>query len=121
MSKDKLLNQIFSDIFKSRVKARVYTFLLRKKCATSKEIAEYTNFYPSTVREALSEMFEQNLVYRKKLKKDSKGKNPYIYYPSSPIEILRGYIKDIEDKFNRINRGSRRLHIKIEMGKGDQS
>lgn len=121
MPRDELVNQMFSDMFKSKVKARIYTLLLRKKHATSEEIAKHTGFYPSTVREALSEMFEQNLVYRKKMKKDSKGKNPYIYYPVPPIKILRGYIKDIEDKFNRMNKGNRRLQIKIEMAKGDQT
>jgi len=121
MPRDEPINQMFSDIFKSRVKARIYTFLLRKKHATSEEIAKYTGFYPSTVREALSEMFEHNLVYRKKIKKDRKGKNPYIYYPVPPIKILRHYIKDIEDRFNRINKTNRYLRIKIEMIKGDQT
>jgi len=120
MSRDEPINQMFSDMFKSKVKARIYTLLLRKKHATSEEIAKYTGFYPSTVREALSEMFEQKLVYRKKIKKDSKGKNPYVYYPTPPLKVLREYIKDIENKFNRINKTKRYFKIKIEMVEGGQ-
>jgi predicted transcriptional regulator len=126
---DKTIDQIFTDIFKSRVKARIYTYLLRKNAATSEDLAKHTGFYPSTIREALSEMFEQNIIYRKKLKKDSRGKNPYLYYPASPLKLLKNYIKDVEARLNKIASISNRLgrnnkfssfRIKVELREGDQ-
>ncbi|RLF30428.1 MAG: TrmB family transcriptional regulator [Thermoplasmata archaeon] len=118
----KTLNRIFLDIFESRVKAKIYLYLLRREHDTSENIITYTGFYPSTVRKALFEMFEQNIVYRKKVKKNSKGNNPYTYYPVSPIKILRKYTKNIESKFNSvINKDGRYIKIKIEMGKGDKA
>jgi sugar-specific transcriptional regulator TrmB len=47
-------------------------------------------------------MYDQKLIYRKKIKNDSIGKNPYIYYPIPPIDLLKRYANEIEDRLNKL-------------------
>ena len=47
-------------------------------------------------------MNEQKLIYRKKQKNDSIGKNPFIYYPISPLDLLKKYTNEIEEKLTKI-------------------
>jgi predicted DNA-binding transcriptional regulator len=90
------------DILKSRARSRIYTYLLRKKGAKTEQIIKGTRLHPSTVRETLSEMYDKKLIFRKKIKNDLIGKNPYMYYPISPIELLKRHANEIEEKLNRI-------------------
>ena len=90
------------DILKSRARSRIYIFLLRKGGSKTDQIIEGSKLHPSTVRETLSKMYDQGLIYRKKLKNDNIGKNPYLFYVIPPIELLKRYANEIEDKLNRI-------------------
>ena len=90
------------DILKSRARSRIYIFLLRKNGAKTDDIIKGTKLHPSTVRETLSKMFEQNQIYRRKKVNEKIGKNPYVYYPVPPIELLKRYTKEIEDKLTKI-------------------
>ncbi|MCJ7572057.1 MAG: TrmB family transcriptional regulator [Candidatus Thermoplasmatota archaeon] len=90
------------DLLKSRARSRIYVYLLKKNGARSEQIIKGTKLHPSTVRETLSQMYDQKLIYRKKIKNDSIGKNPYMYYPLSPIEFLKRYANEIEDGLNKI-------------------
>jgi len=101
---DKSTEKAMRDILKSRARSRIYIYLLRKNNAKTEQIIKGTKLHPSTVRETLSEMYYQKLIHRKKIKNDSIGKNPYIYYPISPVELLKRYAKEIEDKLNKIAR-----------------
>ena len=47
-------------------------------------------------------MYDQKLIYRKKIKNESIGKNPYMYYPISPIELLKRRAHILEDSLNKI-------------------
>ena len=47
-------------------------------------------------------MHEQKLIYRKKIKNDSIGKNPYIYYAISPVLLLKRYSSEMEDRLNKL-------------------
>jgi len=100
--RDKNLEQIVHDILKSRARSRIYVYLLRKNGAKTEQIIKGTKLHPSTVRETLSKMYEQKLIIRKKLKNDSIGKNPFIYYPISPIKLLKRHTNEMEDKLNRL-------------------
>ena len=100
--RDKNLEQIVHDILKSRARSRIYVYLLRKNGAKTEQIIKGTKLHPSTVRETLSKMYEQKLIIRKKLKNDSIGKNPFIYYPISPIKLLKSHTNEMEDKLNRL-------------------
>ena len=102
--RDKNLEQIVHDILKSRARSCIYVYLLRKNGAKTEQIIKGTKLHPSTVRETLSKMYEQKLIIRKKLKNDSIGKNPFIYYPISPIKLLKRHTNEMEDKLNRLAR-----------------
>jgi len=100
--REKNIETIVNDLLRSRARSKIYIFLLRKNGAKTEDIIKGTKLHPSTVRETLSKMYEQKQILRKKEKNDSIGKNPYIYYPIPPIQLLKIHAKDIEDKLNRI-------------------
>lgn len=103
-TRDKNIEKTLRDILKSRARSRIYIFLLRKNGAKTEQIIKGTHLHPSTVRETLSSMYDQNLIYRKKLKNDHIGKNPYIYYAIPPVKLLKKYADEIEDRLNGLAR-----------------
>ena len=100
--KNKNLEQIVNDILKSRARSRIYVYLLRKNGAKTEQIIKGTKLHPSTVRETLSKMHAQKLIYRKKIKNDHIGKNPYMYFPISPFELLKRHTSEIEERLNQL-------------------
>jgi predicted transcriptional regulator len=117
------LESAIKEILKSRSRSKIYLFLLKKNSAKTDEIIKGTRLHPSTVRETLSKMHYQKIISRKKLKNDSIGKNPYIYYPINPVNLIKKYTSEIENKLNKIanltfeKRGdgsARRIKIKIQ-------
>ncbi|MCK4995754.1 MAG: TrmB family transcriptional regulator [Thermoplasmatales archaeon] len=101
-SRDKNIEKTVNEILKSRSRSRIYVYLLRQNGAKTEEIIKGTKLHPSTVRETLSKMYSQQLIFRRKMKNDSIGKNPYLYYPIPPIELLKRYANDIEDRLNKL-------------------
>lgn len=47
-------------------------------------------------------MYDLKIIYRKKIKNNSIGKNPYIYFSIPPIELLKKYAAEIEDRLNKL-------------------
>ena len=47
-------------------------------------------------------MYDDNQIYRKKIKNDSIGKNPFMYYPIPPVELLKRHTEEIEDRLNKL-------------------
>lgn len=101
-SKDKNIEKTVRVILKSRARSRIYTYLLKKNGARADEIIKGTKLHPSTVRETLSKMYIQELIFRRKIKNDAIGKNPYLYYPIPPIELLKRYASEIEERLNKL-------------------
>jgi predicted DNA-binding transcriptional regulator len=99
---DRSTERAVHEILKSRAESRIYVYLLRKNGARSEEIIKGTKLQPSTVRDLLSKMHSQKLIYREKLKNDSIGKNPYFYRAVSPIKLLQRKAKEIEDRLNKL-------------------
>ena len=102
ITRDKSIESTVREILKSRARSRIYIYLLRKNGARTEQIIKGTHLHPSTVRETLSKMHEQKLIYRKKIKNDSVGKNPYIYYAISPVILLKRYSSEMEDRLNKL-------------------
>jgi len=100
--RDKGIETAVNDILKSRARSRIYIYLLAKNGARTEEIIKATRLHPSTVRETLSKMYDNKQIYRKKIKNDSIGKNPYLYYPISPIKLLKRHAREIEDRLNKL-------------------
>ena len=118
---DRNIEKAVREILKSRARSRIYLYLLRKNGAKTEQIIKGTRLHPSTVRESLSKMYDQKLIYRKKIRNDCIGKNPYIYRAAAPLTLLKRYAKDLETKLNKIARlttkhseSTTSVHIEIE-------
>jgi len=121
---DKNSERAVHELLRSRAESRIYIYLLRKNGARSEEIIKGTKLHPSTVRELLSRMYRQQLIYREKQKNDSIGKNPYFYRAVSPVKLLQKKAKEIEDQLNRIanlteKKGGKTNCVKIKIYKRD--
>jgi transcription initiation factor IIE alpha subunit len=57
---DKNIETAVHELLDSRAESRIYIYLLRKNGAFSEEIIRGTKLHPSTVRELLSKMYENN-------------------------------------------------------------
>ena len=101
-AKDKSIELAVREILKSQARSRIYILLLRKGGAKTEQIIKGSRLHPSTVRETLSKMYDQRLIYRKKIKNDNIGKNPYVYFAISPRKLLKKYAEEIENKLNKI-------------------
>ena len=102
ISRDKSIEKAVRDILKSKAKSCIYLYLLKKNGAKTGQIIKGTKLHPSTVRETLSNMYDSKIIYRKKIKNNNIGKNPYIYYSIPPIELLKKYAGEIEDRLNKL-------------------
>jgi predicted transcriptional regulator len=102
VARDRNLEKTVREILKSRARSRIYVYLLRKNGARSEQIIKGTRLHPSTVRETLSKMYYQGFIYRKKLKNDNIGKNPFIYFSISPVELLKKNVNDLENRLNKL-------------------
>lgn len=123
--KKKNIENTIYDILKSKAISRIYVYLLKKNGAKTEDIIKGTKLHPSTVRETLSKMYDKKLIQRKKIKNDSIGKNPFIYYPIPPIELLRRYSNEIEDRLNQLasialskEKNKRKKFVKIRIIEG---
>jgi predicted DNA-binding transcriptional regulator len=99
---DKNIENAVTELLDSRAESRIYIYLLRKNRARSEEIIRGTKLHPSTVRELLSKMYENKVIFREKIQTDRIGKNPYLYGAVSPLLLLQRRVKVIESRLNKI-------------------
>jgi Sugar-specific transcriptional regulator TrmB. len=86
----------------TETRARIYVHLRHQPHSTSDEIAEETGLYPSTVREALSDLHEEDAVTRGKRDSDGAGNNPYEYEAIAPSSLVRGVIGEVQQGLNTV-------------------
>ena len=121
---DKNIETAVHELLDSRAESRIYVYLLRKNGARSDDIINGTKLHPSTVRELLSKMYTQKVIYRQKIKTESIGKNPYLYCAVSPIILLQRRVKIIESRLNKIanltgkTNGNKYVQITIDHQRG---
>jgi len=122
---NKNIETAVNELLDSRAESRIYIYLLRKNRARSDEIIRGTKLHPSTVRELLSKMYDNKIIFRQKIKTDSIGKNPYLYGAVSPILLLQRRVKIIESRLNKIanlagtSNGNKYVQITIDDQGGD--
>jgi predicted DNA-binding transcriptional regulator len=123
---DKNIEAAVHELLDSRAESRIYVYLLRKDGARSGDIIKGTKLHPSTVRELLSKMYTQKIIFREKIRTDTIGKNPYLYQAVSPIILLQRRVKIIEARLNKIvrltgkpNETTKLVQIRIGHGEGD--
>jgi predicted transcriptional regulator len=93
----------------TETRARIYVYLRQNEQSTSEEVADGTGLYPSTVREALAELHEEEIVSREKRENAGAGNNPYEYQAIAPSELVRRVVSDVQHQLNTVFNLDRRL------------
>ena len=93
----------------TETRARIYVYLRDNPRSTSDEVADGTGLYPSTVREALAELHDEEKVDRDKREASGAGNNPYEYEAIAPSELVRGVVGDVQRELNAVFNLDRRL------------
>jgi predicted transcriptional regulator len=101
-SLDERLVELLSWILDTETRARIYLYLREKPASTSDEIADGTDLYPSTVREALAELNDENRVHRSKRESDGAGNNPYEYVAIPPADLVSDIAGEIQEELNTV-------------------
>ncbi len=99
---DEGIVDLLSWVLDTETRARIYVYLRQNPGSTSEEIAEGTGLYPSTVREALAELNEEEKVERRKRESGSAGNNPYEYTAMAPSELVCSVVEEIQDELNTV-------------------
>ncbi|WP_135534479.1 winged helix-turn-helix transcriptional regulator [Halostella pelagica] len=93
---------LLSWILDTETRARIYVHLRKNPGSTSEEIAGGTGLYPSTVREALAELHEEEIVNRRKRESDGAGNNPYEYTAIAPSDLVGGIVGQVQSELNTV-------------------
>lgn len=99
---DEGLVDILSWVLDTETRARIYVYLRQHPWSTSEEVAEGTGLYPSTVRESLAELAEEDTVERRKRQSEGAGNNPYEYTAIAPSDLVGGVAGRIQDELNTV-------------------
>lgn len=99
---DERLIDLLAWILDTETRARIYIYLRAEPESTSEEIADGTGLYPSTVREALAELHDEEIVTRAKREHDGAGNNPYEYSAIAPSELVGEVVGDVQDQLNTV-------------------
>jgi predicted transcriptional regulator len=99
---DQGIVDLLSWILDTETRARIYVYLRQNPGSTSEEIAEGTGLYPSTVREALAELHEEEMVTRQKRQSEGAGNNPYEYTTIAPSELVGGIAGQVQKELNTV-------------------
>ena len=96
-------------ILDTETRARIYVYLRQHPNSTSDEVADGTGLYPSTVREALAELHDEETVERDKREHSGAGNNPYEYEAIAPSNLVRGVVGQVQRELNTVFNLDRRL------------
>ncbi|MHC3438300.1 helix-turn-helix domain-containing protein [Natrialbaceae archaeon A-gly3] len=89
-------------ILDTETRAKIYVHLLADPGSTSEEVATGTGLYPSTVREALAELHDEQKVTREKRASEGAGNNPYEYTAIQPSDLVGGVVDQVQTELNTI-------------------
>jgi predicted transcriptional regulator len=96
-------------VLDTETRARIYVYLRQHPGSTSEEVAEGTGLYPSTVREALAQLNEEETVSRHKRESAGAGNNPYEYEAIAPSTLVRDVVGQVQSQLNAVFNLDRRL------------
>ncbi|WP_394742128.1 helix-turn-helix domain-containing protein [Natronococcus roseus] len=99
---DQRIVDLLSWILDTETRAKIYVHLLANPGSTSEEVAKGTGLYPSTVREALAELHDEERVSREKRESEGAGNNPYEYTAIQPSELVGGVVDQVQHELNTI-------------------
>lgn len=89
-------------LLETETRSRIYIYLRKYPDSTSEEIAEGTGLYPSTVREALAELYDEETVIREKRESEGAGNNPFEYRAIPPSELVAGIVGQLQEQLNAV-------------------
>ncbi|MDY6779587.1 MAG: helix-turn-helix domain-containing protein [Halobacteria archaeon] len=101
-SVDTGLVELLSSFLETETRSKVYLYLRKRGEATSEEIAEDTGLYPSTVRETLSDLYQEGIVERRKKQTEGAGNNPYVYTAIPPSNLAQKFSERVEERLNKL-------------------
>ena len=113
---DQGIVDLLSWVLDTETRARIYVYLRQNPGSTSEEIAEGTGLYPSTVRESLAELHEEENVDREKRESEGAGNNPYEYTAIAPSELVGGIVDQVQNELNTVFNLDRHLQGEPESG-----
>ncbi|RXK46728.1 winged helix-turn-helix domain-containing protein [Halorientalis pallida] len=93
---------LLSWVLDTETRARIYVYLRQNPDSTSDEVADGTGLYPSTVREALAELHDEERVTRSKRESGGAGNNPYEYTAIAPSELVSSIVGDVQSELNTV-------------------
>jgi predicted transcriptional regulator len=93
---------LLSWLLDTETRAKIYIYLQANPASTSEEIAQGTGLYPSTVREALAELHDEETVQREKRSASGAGNNPFEYTAIPPSELVSGVVGQVQDELNTV-------------------
>jgi predicted transcriptional regulator len=99
---DEGIVDLLSWVLDTETRARIYVYLRQNPGSTSEEIAEGTGLYPSTVREALAELNDEDKVERRKRESSGAGNNPYEYTAMAPSDLVSTVVDDVQAELNTV-------------------
>ncbi|WP_336135664.1 winged helix-turn-helix domain-containing protein [Natronomonas amylolytica] len=99
---DEGIVDLLSWVLDTETRARIYVYLRQNPGSTSEEIAEGTGLYPSTVREALAELNDEDKVERRKRESSGAGNNPYEYTAMAPSDLVGSVVDDVQEELNTV-------------------
>ncbi len=99
---DQRIVDLLSWILDTETRAKIYVYLLANPGSTSEEVAKGTGLYPSTVREALAELHDEDRVIREKRASEGAGNNPYEYTAIQPSDLVGGVVDQVQQELNTI-------------------
>ena len=114
---DETVIDLLSWVLDTETRARIYVYLRQHPGSTSGEVAEGTGLYPSTVREALAALNDEEKVSRRKRQSGGAGNNPYEYTAIAPSELVGGVVGQIQDELNAVFNLDRHLGRGAEGGR----
>lgn len=99
---DQRLVDLLAWMLDTETRARIYVYLRQNEHSTSEEIAEGTGLYPSTVREALAELTDEETITRSKRESEGAGNNPYEYAAIRPSELVGTVAEQVQEELNTV-------------------
>jgi len=118
---DEGLVDLLAWLLDTETRARIYVYLRQQPGSTSEEVADGTGLYPSTVREALADLHEEETVTRRKREHDGAGNNPYEYTAIAPSDLVRNVAEQVQSELNTVFNLDDRLDGDETESGGDES
>jgi predicted transcriptional regulator len=99
---DRRVIDLLSWLLDTETRAKIYIYLHQHPASTSEEVAKGTGLYPSTVREALASLHDEDVVTREKRESSGAGNNPYQYTAIQPSDLVSNIVTDVQDELNAV-------------------